>query len=647
MARTVLPPVPRDVPRSVSTFLTALRETVQIQSGMGRGNSLDKAVTFRDLQAGIGTTDLRRLAVNKGSGSGGGAFGDPTPPIPTGLDVYAMFTAVGLKWDRPRGDWYALTEVFRVDITDEPDATPTFSEALFVGSSTSGYYSDTVNSSSTYVYWVRHLNRDYQAGPVSSPYGTKVTTRDTPAQVLEEYSTDLFNGENVEWLRSELSAIDALNRALEGNGFGDSSLSKLLGESSSVSDLLAEQALSEALSKHTQAETIQSQFAKNYARLSGGIHAAVNADEAYVMRIQELESRWENDLGVFVDSKINDFETVFSSPQGGLAQAIKDFRVDFNGSSSSLQELASTTASLDEGYKAQWGVKTTVDGLKGGVGFLNDGVETSFVVDAQTFAVTGGNDKIAPFIIKDGKTVMDTAVIDSADIYSLVAANITAERVKIGVSLDSPKIDGGEITGGTLAIGSGFSVTNDGIMKSIDGYFGGEIKAESGEMRNVLIHESCEVRGTLSALNIEGDVVDRTVVAYPDRVGLDVDGQVTIMSGNIVKGALGASFTRNLVVSGFIFQTNTHPYLRTAYEVVLYLDGVEQHVYFVNGEEYGINSVQLGCEIPKGSATRSFEIVARAAGSFRMVLVPSSVTVDVFKNGSTLTGVSRFPNQNL
>lgn len=641
MSRTALPPVPRDVPRSVSTFLTALRETVQIQSGMGRGNSLDKAVTFRDLKAGTGTTDLSALMVNKQGSGATEVYGDPTPPIPTSFDVYAMFTSVGLKWDRPKGEWYALTEVYRVDVSSAPESTPTFSESTFIGSSTSGYYTDSVSSASTYVYWIRHVNRDYQAGPISSPSGTKVTTRETPAQVLEDYSKDIFEGENMEWLRSELSAMDALNRSLEGNGFGDSSLSKLLANSSSVSDLLAERALGDAIAKYTQIESIQRQFSKNYARLSGGVHAAVNADEAYVLRIKELESRWENDLGDFVNSKINAFETVFSSPQGGLAQAIKDFKVDYNGSSASLQQLASAAASNERGFRAQWGVKTSVDGLQGGVGFLNDGVETSFVVDAQTFAVTGGNDKIAPFIIKNGQTVMASAVIDDAAIYNLIAANITAEKIKIGVSLESPKIDGGAITGGTLSIGEGFSVNSRGIMSAVDGYFSGDIRAQSGELNNVTINESCEVRGTMSAKNIEGDIVDRTVLVVPEDIKVSTGQEITIISGTINPSVIGAESDRYLVISGVAIDHENGGGSHSHVYVELYFDGVKvQTFYSKNVGEEGSVTVQLGCLVPKGAAQHSFKVTARPSGSDAFLVQQSAIVADVFKTGSTITNVN-------
>ncbi|WP_462166999.1 phage tail tip fiber protein [Pseudoalteromonas sp. GB43] len=640
MAKTALPPVPKDVPRSVSHFLTALRETVQVQSGMGRGNHLDRAVTFRDLKVGTGTTDLRRLAVNSSAEGDKGGFGDPIPPQPTGLDVYAMFTAVGLKWDRPAGDWYALTEVFRVDITETPDATPTFAEALFVGSSTSGFYSDSVNGSSTYVYWIRHLNRDYQAGAPSNANGVRVTTKDNPEQVLEDYSEQVFNGENYDWLQSELGAIDALNRALQGNGFGDTSLSKLLSENSSVSDLLADQAMSDAISKHTQGETIQKQFAKNYARLAGGIHAAVNADEAYVMRIQNLEARWENDLGDVINSKIEEFETVLTNQEGALAQAIRDFRVDYNGESASLQQLASASASASSGYQAQWGVKTNVQDLQGGVGFFNDGTETSFVVDAQTFAVTGGNDTVAPFIIKDGKTVIDAAVINTAEIFSLVAQNVTAEKIRAGTSFKSPAIEGGSIKGSTLEIGTNFLVNNQGVLTAKNAFFSGQVNANAGRLQNVVIDESCEVKGTLKATNVEGDIVDRAVVVVNEEYTVGALETYTLISGTIEAGILGETNDRNLVVSGIALDHQGGGGSSSNFIVTLYLDGEVKQVFrSKNVGEEGSVTVQLGCVIPKGKASHSFSVQLRPDVNDNILVQQSAIVADIFKSGSTLTNV--------
>lgn len=641
MAKTTLPPVPRDVPKSLSLFLTSMRETVQVQSGMGRGNALDKAVTFRDLKAGAGISDLRQLgrAVRSNSDSDE-AFGDPTPVRPTTVQAYGMFNTVGLSWDRPSADWYLSTQVFRVDTTNADDKSPTFSEAEFVGSSTSGFYSDSVNPDSTYVYWVRHLNRDSVAGSVHSPDGTEAVTQKTPADVLEDYSQQIIDGKNYEWLQSDLLGIDALNRSLQGNGFGDSALSRLLGESASVSDLLAEQALSDSIYKYTQNESIQRQFSKNYARLSGGIHAAVNADEAYVLRIQELEAHWENDLDNVINSKISEFETVLAGEQGAIAETIKDYRVNFNGESVSLQQLSSAAASTESGYQAQWGVKTNVAGLKGGVGFLNDGEKTSFIVDAQTFAVTGGNESVFPFIIKEGKTVIDSAVIQDASIYNLIAANITAESIKAGISVESPRINGGILEGGSLDIQGRFIVDNRGILRAKDAFFEGDIKAKSGKLENVTIDESCTVKGTLSANNIVGDIVDRTVVVVPEDIEVTTGQVFTIISGTISPNVIGAESDRYLVVSGISIDHQNGGGSHSHVDVHLYFNGEKvQTFYSKNVGEEGSVTVQLGCLVPKGTANHSFQVTAQPRISDTFLVQQSAIVADVFKTGSTIKDV--------
>lgn len=641
MAKTTLPPVPRDVPKSLAMFLTSMRETVQVQSGMGRGNALDKAVTFRDLKAGAGINDLRQLGrAVKASEGGGEAFDDPTPPRPTGFEAYGMFTTVGLNWDRPSGDWYLSTQVFRVDTTNADDKSPTFSESQFVGSSTSGFYSDSVNPSSTYVYWIRHLNRDSVAGSINSPDGLEATTQEDPEKVLEDFSEQVANGKNFEWLRSDLAGIDALNRSLQGNGFGDSALTRLLGESSSVSDLLAEQALSDSIYKYTQNESIQRQFSKNYARLSGGIHAAVNADEAYVLRIQELEAHWENDLGNIIDSKITSFETVLAGEQGAIAETLKEHKVNFNGESVSLQQLASAAASTESGYQAQWGVKTNVAGLKGGVGFLNDGEKTSFVVDAQTFAVTGGEDEVFPFIIKDGKTVIDQAIIKDASIYNLISANITAENIKAGISITSPHINGGVLEGGSLDISGRFSVDTRGIMRAKDAFFEGDIKAKAGTLDNVTINESCSIEGTLSAKNIDGDIVDRTVIVVEEDTEVTTGQVFTIISGTITPDVIGRESDRYLVVSGISIDHQNGGGSHSHVDINLYFDGeLVQTFYSKNVGEEGSVTVQLGCIVPKGGANHSFKVTANPHVSDTFLVQQSAIVADVFKTGSTLTNV--------
>lgn len=634
-----LPPVPRDASKSVQQFLTALRETVQIQAGMGRGNSLDRAVTFRDFQQATGSPDIRLLATKSSTGVVT-AFNDPKPTRPTNFEAFGMFNLVGLEWDRPKAVWYAFTEVYRYDVTGDESATPVFADAVFVGSSATGFFSDMTEPAKTFVYWIRHVNRDYVVGDISSPEGTRASTSETPEQVLIKYSEEIAGGENFKWLRSDISVMDAINRSLQGSGLGDTGLAKLLNDSTSLSDLLAEQAMSDSIYKHTESQNIQLQFSKNYARLSGGIHAAVNADEAYVLRVQELESKWENELGDVIASKITDFSTSLASKEGAIAETINTYSVDFKGVNTSLQQLANATASLDNGYKAQWGVKTDVAGLKGGAGFLNDGTKTSFIVDAQTFAVTGGSDSLFPFIIKDGKTVMDKALIQNAEIYELLAANIVAERIKVGVSFSSPVIKGGSIDGATLTVGSGFSVSSTGVLRAKDGFFEGDIKATNGTLENVRIGESCTVEGTLYANNIEGDIVDRNVIVVQDEIKVGPNEIYIVMSGNIAAGLLGATHDRILVISGIALDHENGGGSTSNFDVRLMLDGTMVQIFHSHSaNEEGSVTVQLGCKIPKGTARHSFSVEVQPSVNDNLLVQQSAIVADIFKTGSTLTQV--------
>ena len=635
-----LPPVPRGVSRDVQNFLTSVRETIQVQAGMGRGNSLDRAVTFRDLKAATGVTDFSSFVTKSSTANGGGVFNDPRPPKPANFKAFGMFNMVGLEWLRPTTPWYAFTEIYRVDLDAFDGETPVFADALFVGSSSSGFYSDMVEPDRSFIYWARHVNRDGDAGDVSSPEGTPASTSATPEDVLIKYSDEVATGDNFKWLRSDLSVIDSLNRSLQGSGLGDSALADLLSSSSSLSDILAEQAMGEALSKHTQSESIQQQFAKNYARLSGGIHAAVNADEAYVMRIQELESRWENDLGKTIDAKIESFNLALSSESGAIAQALTNYSVDYDGTAVSLQELASASAAQDGQYTAQWGVKSNVDGLQGGVGFLNNGTETSFVVDAGVFAVTGGQDELFPFVIKDGKTVIASAVIEDAEIYNLLSANIVAENIKVGRTLSSPTINGGLINGARLQVGTGFTVSEQGVMRAVDGFFEGELAAKKGYLENVRIAENCDIEGTLNAKNIDGDIVDRTVVVVDREITVKRYQSFVLISGKIRPGVLGATSERLLVVSGIALDHQGGGGSTSNFDVYLVLNGsVVQHFNSRNVNEEGSVTIQMGCRVPAATAEHEFVVVLKPGTNDNILVQQSAIVADVFKQGSTLTDV--------
>ena len=96
-------------------------------------------------------------------------------------------------------------------------------------------------------------------------------------------------------------------------------------------------------------------------------------------------------------------------------------------SAATFQELVARV-DTNTGGLARWLVQTTVGGLTGGVGLVNDGDTVRFTVAADRFAVVPPNaqdldDQAIPFIIQNGTVYIDSAMIRAASITALQAQN--------------------------------------------------------------------------------------------------------------------------------------------------------------------------------------------------------------------------------
>jgi len=721
---TVIGSVPKGLSADLAIFLRSLREQVQIQGGKGRGNDLDRAVTFRDIQAATGSRSLNFASAKASSIGNVELYSDAFPSAPTGVEVLPTFTNVLIKWDRVPSKWYSTTEIFRVTTllnTDDPEnpypyvedggsRAPFFSDAVQVASTISPFYADDLPPGTTAVYWVRHVNRDGQAGPLHSTTGSWGTTKRTPLEVLEEYSSEIYQSDAYAWLRSELGTVDALNRSMTGAGF-NSGMAKLLANNADVEAIMAEQLLAASLDKHTQRFELKAQFSKNFARLSSGIHAAVNTDEAYVQRITTLESAWVHDLGGVIDAKVTTYDSALTSPTGAIAtqvsaletsvglttstltettetlakadealanrstsleaivdvdgetitaqletletaivgptgaisSAFSNYRVDLAGSSASLTTLAEAVVTNDSNH-ARWGVKTDVNDKRGGVVFNNDGYMTSFLVDSDVFAITNGAVATVPFVVKNGKVVIGTALIDHADIFTLIADNITAKTIVASASISTPEISGGSITGTTLSV-----VGTGGKRATIDSQ--GFLKAEGAEFKSIVIRDSAN-NVMLSSGGVPSSFVSGLDTAINSKVSTVITsayinslyGGSAIFSGTVyaekilgdlVDGdeiniaAFGRGSTRGPWVKVLSFNVKRNPKYATVLTVMLgnmigyrrassggQTDaGSWSRCPFALGGASSIGVPYSSADIPKGSGTIQLHIWTDISGS--------------------------------
>lgn len=147
-------------------------------------------------------------------------------------------------------------------------------------------------------------------------------------------------------------------------------------------------------------------------------------------------------------------------------QQLKSEIEDEQGNSvgASLQVLGQTVATNEGVFSALWGVKTSVNGLQSSVGLVNDGVDPIFAVKGAKFSIITDQDptNLTPvFAVSDGKTVINTAIIDEAFIKSLVTDDLLANRVIVGSRFTSPSINYNPSNG---ARSNNFSIDPNGNM---------------------------------------------------------------------------------------------------------------------------------------------------------------------------------------
>ena len=92
----------------------------------------------------------------------------------------------------------------------------------------------------------------------------------------------------------------------------------------------------------------------------------------------------------------------------------------------------------------------------------------------------------------------------------IATGTMRGDRLIAGTEIKAPLITGGQMVAGSL-ISSGnppaFELQQDGKLYARRANISGSIYADSGRLNNVIIDENCHINGTLSAMQIEGDIV--------------------------------------------------------------------------------------------------------------------------------------------
>lgn len=235
-----------------------------------------------------------------------------------------------------------------------------------------------------------------------------------------------------------------------------------------------------------------------------------------------------NQTIVTVDNKANATNAAVSSLSQQMTTLTSELGTTKSQVTQNSQTIATINADGSSAYKAQWGVKATVGDITAGIGLTVKKEEgkpdiSQCTVIAGQFSVgyiksDGSGETVYPFFVGTNPTTgapgvfIDTAFIKAAKIQDLVAGEVVADNIKVGATLTAPYIKGGKIE-----IGSSFTVNENGNMVASNATVTGTVNANAGVFNNVTIEENCNVKGTIYANKIVGDVYNADSFEIQDR----------------------------------------------------------------------------------------------------------------------------------
>lgn len=404
-------------------------------------------------------------------------------------------------------------------------------------------------------------------GVILQQQSTLANQQEAQARTVEQLTAefDAENGEiraqitNEQLVRSTADeALAQKTSVLEAQIEGvDQSLSASIAEVARVS-ADADAVMTEKLNQ--QQSTMQTADAELSSRINEEATTRADAVESLASQIQQVTADFQKGDDS-LSGQITTESEARATADGALGKRIDTVAAQAGELESAVQTQSQAIADLENGAQAMWSVKAQAGDIKAGIGLVAKSDGTSQVmVSASQFFVFNPNspNATAPlFAIDNGQTVIDEAIIRKATIQIIQSEKITADYVKAGVSMSAPAISGGSIdmgnaflSGGAAGFGKGGpyggwswtwhtiiyadgSLYTDRLFAS-NGSFTGTVNANAGTFQNVTIEETCNVKGTVYANKIVGDVLSAKVVSANST---DSAGSGHVVASASVKGS--------------------------------------------------------------------------------------------------------------
>ncbi|EPN2203964.1 phage tail tip protein, partial [Escherichia coli] len=290
---------------------------------------------------------------------------------------------------------------------------------------------------------------------------------------------------------------------------------------------------------------------------------------------------------------------------------------------SKLEQFSKEWKDANDKWNAMWGVKIeqTKDGkyYVAGIGLSMEDTEegklSQFLVAANRIAfIDPANGNETPMFVAQGNQIFMNDVF---------LKRLTAPTITSGGNPPS------------------FFLTPDGKLTAKNADISGSMNANSGTLNNVTINENCQIKGKLSANQIEGDIVKTVSKSFP-RTNSYASGTITVRISDDQK------FDRQVMIPPVLFRGGKHENFNSNNQQSYWYSTCRLRVTR-NGQEIfnqsttdaqGVFSSVIDMPAGQGTLTLTFTVSSSGANNWTPTTSISDLLVVVMKKSTAGISIS-------
>ncbi|BDI35597.1 phage tail protein [Escherichia sp. 10290] len=288
-----------------------------------------------------------------------------------------------------------------------------------------------------------------------------------------------------------------------------------------------------------------------------------------------------------------------------------------------IQQIQKVQTDTSNNLNSMWAVKLQqmqdgrlyIAGIGAGIENTPDGMQSQVLLAADRIAmINPANGNTKPMFVGQG----DQIFMNEVFLKYLTAPTITS--------------------GGNPPA---FSLTPDGKLTAKNADISGNVNANSGTLNNVTINENCQIKGKLSANQIEGDIVKTVSKSFP-RTSTYASGTITVRISDDQK------FDRQVMIPPVLFRGGKHENFNSNNQQSYWYSTCRLRVTR-NGQEIfnqsttdaqGVFSSVIDMPAGQGTLTLTFTVSSSGANNWTPTTSISDLLVVVMKKSTAGISIS-------